>query len=149
MKDLPIHSSQATSKCLAPSNGSSFETNGGSGEQGTQALCLAAVTVVTRRLRLETGRGRNGGCSYPSPLQGCLVSGIGDNPIRESSQGDKAWLGHGLADHSLALCHAGMCDLAGFPVFQGSQIGRGELVGGGWITFPKARMCMQILAVRV
>lgn len=33
MKDLPIHSSQATSKCLAPSNSSSCKTNCGAGEQ--------------------------------------------------------------------------------------------------------------------
>ena len=34
MKDLPTHSSQATSKCLAPSNGSSCKTNCGAGRAG-------------------------------------------------------------------------------------------------------------------
>ena len=64
MKDLPIHSSQATSKCLAPSNGGSCKTNCRAGRAGP--ACSAAVTG-----RPQAGiRGGQGGSLCPGRVPG-------------------------------------------------------------------------------
>lgn len=39
----------------------------------------------------------------------------------------------------MALCHAGMCDPAGFPALKGPQTDRGELVRGWVDRFPKSQ----------
>lgn len=111
MKDLPTHSSQGTSKCLAPSNGSSCKTNCGAGQAGpARAAAETGQPGAGIRVGGEAG-------SHPALEQGPTLplggrGGLGEQvrlevtpAVRASwlSQASGPWPGCGVLSPSFSL----------------------------------------------
>lgn len=59
-------------------------------ESRNAGIALGSGDSGDKAPQAETGQGRKGGCSYPSPLSGCLVSsGLGKQPIEDNPIRDK------------------------------------------------------------